>query len=79
MGRNLISSGFFDFLSKCCCSSKRSQNEKTNENLTMETKITDETGAVGTTTIECINDTRFSSIRNARQLKDQTGKIIDLI
>lgn len=40
----------------------------------METRFTDEQSmTTGTTIIECINDTRFSSIRETRQLKDQTG------
>lgn len=56
-----------------CCVRKRSTRQKSQENLTLETKIIDETGAVGTTIIECINDTRLSSIRNSKQLKDQTG------
>lgn len=44
------------------------QNEN---NLTLETKIADEKNqTTGTTTIECINDTKFHSIRKARQLKD---------
>lgn len=41
----------------------------------METKIAgDEHFVNGTATIDCINDTRFSSIRDSRQLRDQTGK-----
>lgn len=48
--------------------SAESQNEN---NLTLETKIADEKNqTTGITTIECINDTKFYSIRKARQLKD---------
>lgn len=37
----------------------------------METKISDERNqTTGMTTIECINDTKFQSIRRVRQLKD---------
>lgn len=56
-----------------CCVRKRSTQQKAQEVLTLETKVIDERGAVGTTIIECINDTRLSSIRNSKQLKDQTG------
>lgn len=56
-----------------CCVRKRLTQPKIQENLKLETKVIDETGAVGTTIIECINDTRLSSIRNSKQLKDQTG------
>lgn len=56
-----------------CCVRKRPTQQKTQDNLTLEIKVIDETGAVGTTIIECINDTRLSSIRNSKQLKDQTG------
>lgn len=56
-----------------CCVRKRSTQQKIQDILTLETRVIDETGAVCTTNIECINDTRFSSIRNSKQLKDQTG------
>lgn len=53
---------------------KQNSDRKTSKTTTMETRFTDEQSmTTGTTIIECINDTRFSSIRETRQLKDQTG------
>lgn len=41
----------------------------------METKVVgDQNTEDVTTTIECINDTKFQSIRSAKQLKDHLGK-----
>lgn len=46
-----------------------------NNNITMETKVVgDKNTEDVTTTIECINDTKFQSIRSVRQLKDHSGK-----
>lgn len=57
---------------RCACGKSSDSAEIQNENnLTLETKISDEKNqTTGTTTIECINDTKFYSIRKARQLKD---------
>lgn len=57
---------------RCACRESIDSAEIQNENnLTLETKIADEKNqTTGTTTIECINDTRFQSIRKVRQLKD---------
>lgn len=56
------------FCGKSSSNSAEIQNEN---NLTLETKIADDKNqTTGTTTIECINDTKFYSIRKARQLKD---------
>lgn len=57
---------------KCRGPSKQTP-DKSNTTLTMETRFNDDQSmTTGTTIIECINDTRFSSIRETRQLKDQT-------
>lgn len=57
---------------RCVCGDSSDPAETQNEsNLTLETKIADERNqTTGTTTIECINDTKFYSIRKVRQLKD---------
>lgn len=73
--------------------SQKSVDQQNITNFTLETKIADEKNlTTGTATIECINDTKFHSIRKTRQLKDveiemstkqnesvQLNEIIDLI
>lgn len=59
-----------------CCRAKPkidvSDSQKTNRML--ETKISDDKNVTtGTTTIECINETKFQSIKRAKQLKDSAN------
>lgn len=73
--QRIKSNKFYSIASKlwrCACGKSCDSAETQNENnLTLETKIADEKNqTTGTTTIECINDTKFYSIRKARQLKD---------
>lgn len=50
---------------------ERNDNEK---NLTMETKITEDGEVANATTIiECINDTKWGSVRETKQLKESIG------
>lgn len=53
-----------------CKRSKKSTNDEVIQNdFTIETKVSDERN-VTTATIDCINESKFASIRNVRQLKD---------
>lgn len=52
-----------------CKGSKASNGESTQNNLTIETKVLDERNGTRAT-IEFVNESRFQSIRNVRQLKD---------
>lgn len=76
--KEIVSNKFCSFLSKIFTIFTRRSEEA--GNLTIETKIADETETNAnnaTVTIECINDIKFSSIRGSRQLKDTTGKYFE--
>lgn len=51
------------------CKGKASNGESTQNNFTIETKVLDERNGTRAT-IEFVNESRFQSIRNVRQLKD---------
>lgn len=71
--RNVVVSALSS-LFKCRSTSSQAPDKKPNKTLTMETRFTDDQSmTTATTIIECINDTGFSSIRETRQLKDQTS------
>lgn len=80
MTKNKMISSAFSCLRKWSCCRKEIKRNESNKNLTMETKVTnDEDAATVTTIIECINDTKWSSMRDTKPNKDQNSKKLNFI
>lgn len=66
--KNHIFSSMYSCLCKLFCCVKKPVQQENSKNLTMETKVVDdEDVATATTIIDCVNDTKWGSIRFAKQ------------